>query len=69
MWQGLARALGHEELLSDPRFTTNKERLANKHALWPILEEAFRTRNARMSGLPFWSARKFPSASSTRSTA
>jgi crotonobetainyl-CoA:carnitine CoA-transferase CaiB-like acyl-CoA transferase len=46
MWQGLARALGREELLNDPRFTTNKERLANKHALWPILEEAFRKRSA-----------------------
>jgi crotonobetainyl-CoA:carnitine CoA-transferase CaiB-like acyl-CoA transferase len=46
MWQGLARALGHEEWLSDPRFTTNKERLANKQALWPLLEESFRTRNA-----------------------
>ena len=46
MWQGLARALGHEEWLSDPRFTTNKERLANKPALVPMLEEAFRTRNA-----------------------
>ncbi|HXJ00135.1 MAG TPA: CoA transferase [Micropepsaceae bacterium] len=46
MWQGLARALGHQEWLSDPRFTTNKERLANRHALWPMLEEAFRTRNA-----------------------
>ena len=38
--------MGHEEWLSDPRFTTNKERLANKHALVPMLEEAFRTRNA-----------------------
>lgn len=46
MWQGLARALGRNELLSDPRFTTNKERLANKHALWPILEDAFRARTA-----------------------
>jgi crotonobetainyl-CoA:carnitine CoA-transferase CaiB-like acyl-CoA transferase len=46
MWQGLARALGHEQWLADPRFTTNVERLANKQALWPLLEEAFRTRNA-----------------------
>jgi len=46
MWQGLARALGHEEWLGDPRFTTNKERLANRYALWPMLEDAFRTRNA-----------------------
>jgi crotonobetainyl-CoA:carnitine CoA-transferase CaiB-like acyl-CoA transferase len=46
MWQGLARGLGHEEWLTDPRFTTNKERLANKQVLWPLLEEAFRTRSA-----------------------
>ena len=46
MWQGLARALGHEEWLSDERFTTNKERLVNKQALVPMLEEAFRARPA-----------------------
>jgi crotonobetainyl-CoA:carnitine CoA-transferase CaiB-like acyl-CoA transferase len=44
--QGLARALGHEEWLSDARFTINKDRLANKALLVPMLEEAFRTRNA-----------------------
>jgi crotonobetainyl-CoA:carnitine CoA-transferase CaiB-like acyl-CoA transferase len=41
MWRGLARALGHAEWLDDSRFTTNKERLANRHALWPLLEYAF----------------------------
>jgi crotonobetainyl-CoA:carnitine CoA-transferase CaiB-like acyl-CoA transferase len=46
MWQGLARALGHTEWLGDSRFLTNKERLANKAALVPMLEEAFRARNA-----------------------
>jgi len=46
MWQGLARALGHEEWLADARFATNSDRLNNKHALWPLLEAAFRTRNA-----------------------
>ncbi len=46
MWQGVARALEHEEWLADPRFATNKERLANKEALWPLLEQAFRTRDA-----------------------
>jgi crotonobetainyl-CoA:carnitine CoA-transferase CaiB-like acyl-CoA transferase len=46
MWQGLARALGHAEWLSDTRFATNAERLANKHLLWPLLEDAFRTRTA-----------------------
>jgi CoA:oxalate CoA-transferase len=46
MWQGLARALGHAEWLSDSRFATNKDRLAHKAALVPKLEEAFRARNA-----------------------
>src|ERR1035438_1021700 len=46
MWQSLARALGHKEWLADLRFTTNKERLVNKLALVPMLEAAFRTRNA-----------------------
>jgi crotonobetainyl-CoA:carnitine CoA-transferase CaiB-like acyl-CoA transferase len=46
MWQGLARALGHEEWLADPRFATNKERLAHKPVLVPLIEEAFRARNA-----------------------
>ena len=46
MWQGLARALGHDEWLADARFTTNKDRLKHKHALWPMLEEAFLARAA-----------------------
>ncbi len=46
MWAGVARVLGHEEWLTDPRFLTNKERLENRHALWPLMEAAFRTRNA-----------------------
>lgn len=46
MWQGLARALGHEEWLNDLRFSINKDRLANKAVLVPMLEEAFRARNA-----------------------
>jgi len=46
MWQGLARALGHDEWLNDPRFAANNDRLKNKHVLWPMLEMAFRTRTA-----------------------
>ncbi|HYM17992.1 MAG TPA: CoA transferase [Micropepsaceae bacterium] len=46
MWQGLARGLGHPEWISDPRFTTNKERLANKAALVPLIEAAFKTKTA-----------------------
>src|SRR6185436_2341619 len=46
MWQGLARVLKRKDLLAEARFTTNKERLLNKEALWPILDAAFRARNA-----------------------
>src|SRR5262249_47737613 len=46
MWQGLARGLGHPEWISDARFTTNKERLANKAALVPLIEVAFKMKTA-----------------------
>jgi CoA:oxalate CoA-transferase len=41
MWQALCRALGCEELLDDERFRDNTARLANKEALWEVLESAF----------------------------
>ncbi len=59
MWQGLARALGHLEWLEDSRFTTNKERLANRHVLWPLLEEAFRVRKAD-EWIPLLEAEEIP---------
>jgi len=46
MWQGLARVLKLEDLLTDPRFATNKDRLAHREYLWPILDDAFRARSA-----------------------
>ena len=59
MWQGVARVLGLEKLISDPRFLTNAERLQNKDALWPMLEEAFRTRNAE-EWIPLLEAEEIP---------
>jgi crotonobetainyl-CoA:carnitine CoA-transferase CaiB-like acyl-CoA transferase len=59
MWQGLARALGREELIADPRFATNKDRLANREALWPILDDAFLERNAH-EWLPLLEAEEIP---------
>jgi crotonobetainyl-CoA:carnitine CoA-transferase CaiB-like acyl-CoA transferase len=41
MWHGMCRALGAESLTSDPRFLTNRDRHANRHALWPLLDAAF----------------------------
>ncbi len=37
-WEGLARAMGFEELLADPRFANNAARLENKDALNDILQ-------------------------------
>jgi crotonobetainyl-CoA:carnitine CoA-transferase CaiB-like acyl-CoA transferase len=59
MWQGLARVLKREDLPADPRFATNKDRLAHRHALWPILDEAFRARNAD-EWLPLLEAEEIP---------
>jgi CoA:oxalate CoA-transferase len=41
MWKGLCRALDTPELIDDPRFTSNKDRLAHKAELHGILEPAF----------------------------
>jgi len=43
-WQGLCRALDLPHLIDDPRFLTNDDRRVNKHALVPILVEAFAKR-------------------------
>ena len=47
MWQGLCEVLGLPELLKDARFTKNEDRYANRDALWPIVEAAFRRRPAK----------------------
>jgi CoA:oxalate CoA-transferase len=46
MWDALCRVLGLDELATDARFSTNADRLQNKHALWELLEERFSTRPA-----------------------
>ena len=43
-WRRLCEAVGLESLLSDGRFTTNAERIANRDALIPVLEQVFATR-------------------------
>jgi crotonobetainyl-CoA:carnitine CoA-transferase CaiB-like acyl-CoA transferase len=47
MWRALVEVLDVPELASDARFTTNRERFANRVALWPLLERAFATRDAQ----------------------
>lgn len=46
MWRSMAQVLGVPGLASDPRFTGNTERFANRDALWPLLEQAFLARPA-----------------------
>ena len=46
MWQGLCLALDVPQLLGDPEFQSAALRLANRGALWPLLEQAFLTRDA-----------------------
>lgn len=47
MWKGLCEVLGHEDLVGDSRFITNDDRFRNREALWPILERAFKKREAK----------------------
>ena len=46
MWRALCGVLGREELAGDPRFATNDDRYANRFELWPLLEAAFREKDA-----------------------
>ena len=46
MWGALCDVLGLGRLKDDPEFATNEARFANREALWPILEQAFRAREA-----------------------
>jgi crotonobetainyl-CoA:carnitine CoA-transferase CaiB-like acyl-CoA transferase len=46
MWAGLCQVLGVGALVGDERFTDAAGRLANRHELWPILEERFAQRPA-----------------------
>ncbi|MGH7029562.1 MAG: CaiB/BaiF CoA transferase family protein [Stellaceae bacterium] len=39
IWQRCAAALGHREWCDDPRFATNRQRLANRAALEPVMED------------------------------
>jgi crotonobetainyl-CoA:carnitine CoA-transferase CaiB-like acyl-CoA transferase len=45
-WPGFCRALKLDELISDPRFETNRLRVQNRADLVPILTERFRTKPA-----------------------
>jgi CoA:oxalate CoA-transferase len=44
IWEALCRALGHQELITDPRFSDRHDRLRNRDELDGILEKIFATR-------------------------
>ena len=44
-WPDLARHLGREDLIDDPRFSASQGRYENRIALLNVLDEVFRTRN------------------------
>jgi len=43
-WERIARAIGRPELIDDPRFRTNADRMRNLEALTPLVAERLRTR-------------------------
>ncbi len=45
-WEMLCEVIGQPDLKDDPRFLTNKDRVANRAALAKILNDAFATRDA-----------------------
>jgi CoA:oxalate CoA-transferase len=47
MWQQMAKLLGVPEMIEDPRFLTNRDRLTNANALLPPLNKAFQAKPAQ----------------------
>jgi crotonobetainyl-CoA:carnitine CoA-transferase CaiB-like acyl-CoA transferase len=47
LWQVFARAIGREDLLGDPRFASNPDRVRNRAQLVEELEKTFKTRTTR----------------------
>lgn len=43
IWQRCAAAMGHPEWAQDPRFATNRQRMANRAALEAVMEDVFAT--------------------------
>jgi crotonobetainyl-CoA:carnitine CoA-transferase CaiB-like acyl-CoA transferase len=44
LWQSFCRAVGREEWLADPRFSSNPDRVENRGALLPLITELFERR-------------------------
>ena len=45
-WERIARAIGRPELIEDPRFRTNGDRMKNLDALVPLISERTRTKSS-----------------------
>ncbi|MBI2166184.1 MAG: CoA transferase [Chloroflexi bacterium] len=50
-WEGLCRALKREDLLQDPRFATNADRVKNRKELASVLQEVFKSKHSRWLAL------------------
>ena len=46
-WQGFCTAIQHGELAQEPRFASNRQRVAHRQELIPILEKVFASKPAR----------------------
>jgi crotonobetainyl-CoA:carnitine CoA-transferase CaiB-like acyl-CoA transferase len=44
IWARCAKALGHPEWCEDPRFATNQQRMANRHALEDVINAVLTTK-------------------------
>ncbi|UCD98360.1 MAG: CoA transferase [Chloroflexota bacterium] len=47
-WENLCRVVDRPEIISDPRFTSNQNRVENREALAQVLNEAFSGQDARV---------------------
>lgn len=46
-WENLCTVVDHQDIISDPLFSTNQDRVINREALAEVLNEAFATRDAK----------------------
>ncbi len=47
LWQRFAKVIGLGDLIDDPRFATNPDRVRNRRELLPLIEDALRARSAQ----------------------
>ena len=59
MYPAFCRVIGAEELIDDPRFSTNNARVKNRDEIMPILEEKMKARTAE-DWLPLFEAAGIP---------